>query len=77
MVMEPDWINTVSYTPLLRYSVLAPFLSEYIPDGVGISPTTVQHASWGGNTAGESGTTEEAADKKPGSKCVEIGTEKW
>ena len=72
MVMEPDWINTVSYTPLLRYSVLAPFLSEYIPDGVGISPTTVQHASWGGSTAGESGTTEEPADKKPDGESIEI-----
>ena len=26
---------------MLRYSVLASLLSEYIPDGVGISPTTV------------------------------------
>lgn len=33
----------MSYTPLLRYSVLAPLLSEYVPEGVGISPTTVAH----------------------------------
>ena len=47
MVQEPDWINTVSYTPLLRYSVLAPLLSEYFPDGVGISPSTVRHVPRG------------------------------
>ncbi len=33
----------MSYTPLLRYSILAPLLSEYVPEGVGISPTTVAH----------------------------------
>lgn len=43
MVRDPQWINTVSYTPLLRYSILAPLLSEYVPEGVGISPTTVHH----------------------------------
>lgn len=41
MVMNPDWINTVNYTPLLRHSILTSLLSEYVPDGVGISPTTV------------------------------------
>lgn len=43
MVMNPEWINTVSYTPLLRHTLLAPLLSEYVPDGVGISPTTLHH----------------------------------
>ena len=43
MVMNPEWINTVSYTPLLRHTMLTPLLSEYVPDGVGISPTTVHH----------------------------------
>ena len=43
MVMNPEWINTVSYTPLLRHTLLTPLLSEYVPDGVGISPTTVHH----------------------------------
>ena len=43
MVMNSDWINTVSYTPLLRHTVLTPLLSEYVPDGVGISPATVHH----------------------------------
>ena len=43
MVMNPEWINTVSYTPLLRHTILTPLLSEYVPDGVGISPTTVHH----------------------------------
>ena len=43
MVTDPQWINTVSYTPLLRYTILAPLLSEYVPEGVGISPTTVHH----------------------------------
>lgn len=36
------WIHTISYTPLLRYcDELASLLSEYFPEGVGISPTTV------------------------------------
>jgi hypothetical protein len=43
MVMNSEWINTVSYTPLLRHTILTPLLSEYVPDGVGISPTTVHH----------------------------------
>ena len=38
---QPEWINTVQYIPLLRYSVLATLLSEYVPDGVGISPSTL------------------------------------
>ena len=46
MVMNPEWINTVSYTPLLRHTLLTPLLSEYVPDGVGISPTTVQHMAF-------------------------------
>lgn len=29
---------------MLRYSLLAPLLSEYFPDGVGISPSTVRHS---------------------------------
>lgn len=41
LVTQPEWINTVGYIPLLRYSVLASLLSEYVPDGVGISPTTL------------------------------------
>ena len=65
MVMLPEWINTVSYIPLLRYSVLAPFLSEYIPDGVGISPTTVHHPSWE-----VGGATQDATGKKLSSKCM-------
>ena len=28
---------------MLRFSQLAPLLSEYFPDGVSISPTTIQH----------------------------------
>lgn len=41
LVQQPEWINTLGYSPLLRYSVLASLLSEYVPDGVGISPTTL------------------------------------
>ena len=41
LVRQPEWINTVGYIPLLRYSVLASLLSEYVPDGVGVSPTTL------------------------------------
>ena len=44
LVYQPDWINTVCYAPLLRFSILASLLSEYVPSGVGISPTTV-HSS--------------------------------
>lgn len=43
MVKMTDWISSVSYTPMLRFSLLAPLLSEYFPDGVGISPATVRH----------------------------------
>ena len=42
MARDPLWIYTLSYTPLLRYcDELASLLSEYFPEGVGISPTTV------------------------------------
>ena len=42
MAMDPLWIHSLSYTPLLRYcDPLATLLVEYYPDGVGISPTTV------------------------------------
>lgn len=42
MACDPLWIHTMSYTPLLRYcDELASLLSEYFPEGVGISPTTV------------------------------------
>lgn len=41
LVQQPKWIDTVGYIPLLRYSVLASLLSEYVPDGVGISPSTL------------------------------------
>lgn len=41
LVQQPEWLHTVGYTPLLRYSVLSSLLSEYVPDGVGISPTTL------------------------------------
>lgn len=41
LVQQSEWINTLGYSPLLRYSVLASLLSEYVPDGVGISPTTL------------------------------------
>ena len=41
---DPLWIHTISYTPLLRYNEgLASLLSEYFPEGVGISPLTVSH----------------------------------
>jgi hypothetical protein len=45
MVKKEEWINSVSYTPMLRFSLLAPLLSEYFPDGVGISPATIRHSS--------------------------------
>ncbi len=44
LVNQLDWINTVSYAPLLRFSILASLLLEYVPSGVGISPTTVQRS---------------------------------
>ena len=44
MVKKEEWINSVSYTPMLRFSSLAPLLSEYFPDGVGISPATIRHS---------------------------------
>ena len=53
MVKMDDWINTVSYTPMLRFSSLAPLLSEYFPDGVGISPATVRHSGTARKRAGK------------------------
>ncbi|XP_019850257.1 PREDICTED: lysine-specific histone demethylase 1B-like [Amphimedon queenslandica] len=42
MAMDPLWVHSISYSPLLRYcEPLASLLVEYYPDGVGISPTTV------------------------------------
>ena len=42
MAMDPLWVHSISYSPLLRYcDPLASLLVEYYPDGVGISPTTV------------------------------------
>lgn len=42
LVQQAEWVNTLGYSPLLRYSVLASLLSEYMPEGVGISPTTLR-----------------------------------
>lgn len=42
LVQQTEWVNTLGYSPLLRYSVLASLLSEYMPEGVGISPTTLR-----------------------------------
>ena len=42
MAMDPLWVHSISYSPLLRYcDPLSSLLVEYYPDGVGISPTTV------------------------------------
>lgn len=62
MVTDSEWMSTVSYTPLLRYSILAPLLREYIPDGVGISPTTIQHTA---NDTGTEGDTKMEKGGKP------------
>ena len=53
LVQQSEWINTIGYSPLLRYSVLASLLSEYVPDGVGISPTTLHKSA--PDTAKENG----------------------
>ncbi len=62
IVNDPEWINSVSYTPMLRYSILAPFLSEYFPDGVGISPTTVRHVPRMAGAEGASGEGEKEGE---------------
>ena len=70
MVKTEEWINTVSYTPLLRFSFLAPLLSEYFPDGVGISPATIRHSGSIRKRVGRGGkkdTAQQPADKKEGS----------
>ena len=75
MVKRDDWINTVSYTPMLRFSQLAPLLSEYFPDGVGISPATVRHPSnirrRGTKTTGKTKETATQGDKK---EAVSVGS---
>ncbi len=38
---DPLWVHSISYIPLLRYNEgLSSLLSEYFPEGVGISPLT-------------------------------------
>ena len=42
---SPYWITTLGYSPLLRFSTLAPLVTEYFPEGVGVSPTTVNFST--------------------------------
>lgn len=49
---------------MLRYSILAPLLSEYFPDGVGISPTTVRHVSRNTVVKAESGNAGEKVEEE-------------
>ena len=42
---SPYWITSLGYSPLLRFSTLAPLVTEYFPEGVGVSPTTVNFSS--------------------------------
>ena len=85
MVKLVEWINSVSYTPMLRYSLLAPLLSEYFPDGVGISPTTIRHSGAtrvrGEGEAAEKGEARQVGEKSAagegggGMQAGERGTE--
>ena len=75
MVRSEEWINTVSYTPLLRYSLLAPLLSEYFPDGVGLSPATVRHSGTPRKRGGKAGRkdTTHPAERIGGVTSGEVG----
>lgn len=42
---SPYWITSLGYSPLLRFSTLAPLVAEYFPEGVGVSPTTVNFST--------------------------------
>ena len=42
---SPYWITSLGYSPLLRFSTLAPLVTEYFPEGVGVSPTTVNFST--------------------------------
>lgn len=66
MVRMDEWINSVSYTPMLRFSSLAPLLSEYFPDGVGISPATIRHSGTARKRSGKMVKKDvaQSADKK-------------
>ena len=44
-VSSPYWITSLGYSPLLRFSTLAPLVAEYFPEGVGVSPTTVNFST--------------------------------
>ena len=44
-VSSPYWITSLGYSPLLRFSTLAPLVTEYFPEGVGVSPTTVNFST--------------------------------
>lgn len=42
---SPYWITSLGYSPLLRFSPLAALVTEYFPEGVGVSPTTVNFST--------------------------------
>ena len=44
-VSSPYWITSLGYSPLLRFTTLAPLVTEYFPEGVGVSPTTVSFST--------------------------------
>ena len=68
MVKLDEWVNTVSYTPMLRFSLLAPMLSEYFPDGVGLSPATIRHSGTNRKRGGGAKTVKK--EKSPGEEPV-------
>ncbi|XP_022088783.1 lysine-specific histone demethylase 1B-like [Acanthaster planci] len=37
--LQPEWLETLLFPPLLKNSPAAPFLASYFPDGVGLSAT--------------------------------------
>ncbi|XP_077989973.1 lysine-specific histone demethylase 2-like [Glandiceps talaboti] len=49
---HPDWLSTLVYLPLVKKSPAAPFLSNYYPDGVGMSPSCLKTTQQNGDTEG-------------------------
>ncbi|XP_070534432.1 lysine-specific histone demethylase 2-like [Ptychodera flava] len=54
VINYPDWLGSMTYTPLVKKSPAACFLGNYYPDGVGMSPTCPKSSQQNGDAHGVS-----------------------